>query len=124
MYKKKYLVLLLGLLLLLGCSRKDREIPEAVLGHWTTNAAGYEGRYLQLEKDYVLVGFSDDDLPAIQRVSKVETGTEGRKVLYTIYSVDSDGTQQGLGLVYDPPTENLQIKNKPGIVWRRLLRGE
>jgi hypothetical protein len=119
--KLKELLLTAALIFVLaGCSRKpDNVIPEQLQGHWITDASGYEDRYLQLERDFVLIGINEDDMPSIQRVSRVESAQDGRDTIYTIYS-SSPKMDYQISLYFNAANGGeLRVKNRQQVLWKR-----
>lgn len=106
----------------LAACAKDapKVIPNQIQGRWVTQAAGYENRYLQLEKDFVLIGVGRDVTPSIQRVYRVESEGNGRQATYRIYSTGYE-TDDVLTLYFDPANGGeIRLKNQGGLVWKRV----
>ena len=98
---------------------KEDPVPKPLWGYWTTDAQGYENRYLELDDHYILIGVNEEDLPDLQRVSKVECQAMGEKLACTLYSSSSETNFQ-LTLDYSPDDSGeLRIKNQHGVVWHR-----
>ncbi len=118
------LAVMVAALGVLGCaSHPTNVLPDQIQGHWVTNRKGYETRYLQLERDFVLIGVEPDVTPSIQRVYRVEEETNGRQVTYKIYSTGAE-SDYTLTLRYDPANGGeIQLKNQGGIIWKRAAAG-
>jgi hypothetical protein len=116
----RVVALFAGIAGLWGCTKSpSNALPTEIQGHWVTQSPGYQERYLQLEKDFVLIGVAQDETPSIQRVYRVETEGNGRQMTYKIYSTgaESDFT---LTIYFDPANGGeIKVKNQPGIVWKR-----
>lgn len=101
-----------------GCNHKLDHIPDALIGYWTTDAPGYRTRYLKLEKDFVLIGINQDDMPNIQSVRDVECEAGETSTVCTISSINFDGVQS-LTLEYNPADGGtIRIRHEGGI-WTR-----
>jgi hypothetical protein len=100
-------------------SHREDPIPNQLWGYWTTDAAGYENRYLELDDHYILIGVNEEDLPDLQRVSKVDCLSLGESLSCTIYSSSSEANLQ-MTLDYSPAQGGqVRIKNQRHIVWHR-----
>lgn len=100
-------------------SHKEDPVPKQLWGYWTTNAEGYENRYLEVDDHYILIGVNEEDLPDLQRVSKVDCQAMGENLACTFYSSNGETNFQ-LTLDYSPDNSGeLRIKNQRGVVWRR-----
>jgi hypothetical protein len=110
----------LGLAATAGCSHDKNVIPTEVQGYWTTSAPGYKDRYLELDDKYVLIGVNEDDLPELQRASRVESHVEGLEKVYTIHSSSASQVDYKLILRYSPANGGeVRIQHKEGVVWKR-----
>ncbi len=114
------IALVIAVLGLSACRTRDgKVVPDQIQGHWVTETPGYEGRYLQLERDFVLIGVGRDETPSIQRVYRVEESGNGRQMTYQIYSTGAE-TDYTLTVYFDPANGGeIRLKNQGGIVWRR-----
>lgn len=102
-----------------GCSQKLTHIPPELIGYWTTDAPGYQTRFLKLEKNFVLIGINQDDIPSVETVREVDSkpGTDG-----TIYKISSIGSQgiESITLQFNPANGGvIQVRHKEGILWTR-----
>lgn len=120
MPKRLILIALAGLLGFSACTSSTiKTVPDQIQGHWVTTAPGYETRYLQLERDFVLIGIAQDETPSIQRVYRVEQEGNGRQMTYKIYSTGAE-TDYTLTVYYDPGHGGeIRLKNGGGMVWKR-----
>jgi len=112
---------LLLLLACLGCSRDNPKIlPEQLNGFWTTDNPRYQDRFLELARVYVLIGVGRRQAPSVQVVDKFEAVQAGKETMYTIYSTDLQGNSYQMALQFNPVNGGeIQLKNQPGIVWKR-----
>lgn len=98
---------------------KEDPVPQQLWGYWTTEAQGYENRYLELDDRYILIGVNEEDLPDLQRVSEVKCRATDEKLACTLHSSNSETNFQ-LTLEYSPENKGeLRIKNQHGVVWHR-----
>jgi hypothetical protein len=99
--------------------KKEDPIPKQLWGYWTTDAEGYKDRYLELDDRYVLIGVSEEGMPDLQRVSKVNCRPAGERLSCIIYSSNSEASFQ-LTVDYSPEHGGeVHIKNQQDIVWHR-----
>ena len=106
---------------MVACTKKPEPVlPDQIQGHWVTQSPGYENRYLQLERDFVLIGVNPDDTPSIQRVYRVDAEGNGRQMTYKIYSTGAE-SDYTITLYFDPSNGGeIRVKNMPGILWKRV----
>jgi|tagenome__1003787_1003787.scaffolds.fasta_scaffold19330634_1 hypothetical protein len=99
----------------------EKAVPQQLWGYWITDAQGYENRYLELDDRYVLIGVNEEDMPELQRVSRVDCQARGEQLNCTIYSSSPEAEYQ-LDLDYQPANKGeLRIKNQRGVVWKRQV---
>ena len=107
------------LLTLPGCGFfTRRELPKELHGVWRTNAPGYEDRFLQLQKDFVIFGVGNEKAVA-QHIRKVATLQVGPETLYTVDSEEVGGEASELNFYYNPTGGGtIRFKNQD-MVWKR-----
>jgi hypothetical protein len=111
-------IILLALFALVACNRDRVEIPDELVGNWTTNELAYQDRSVKFEKQFVEVGLGQDVTPVVQKVTKVDVFQNGASKIYTIYSVDKEGPHQ-LTVFVDPAEGgSIFLKNVHG-KWRK-----
>ena len=99
--------------------KKEDPVPRQLWGYWTTDAPGYENRYLEVDEHYILIGVNEEDMPDLQRVAKVHCATVGEKLTCAIYSSNSEANLQWT-LDYSPELGGeVHVKNQRGVVWHR-----
>ncbi|SRR6266496_4930222 len=114
-----FVLALVILYLMVGRSRKEDSVPKPLWGYWTTSAPGYENRYLELDDRYILIGVNEEDMPDLQRVSRVECHSVAAQMTCTLYSSNSE-TDSQMTVDYAPTAGGeMTIKNQRGIVWKR-----
>lgn len=118
----KQLIAVLAILLpFCGCTRTQTQdhIPDELLGYWRTDTPRYQGRFLKLDRDYITIGTSDDNLTSVQRVREVRAERNSESTIYTIYSINTEGIES-LNLEFEPANGgSLQIRHMGGILWKR-----
>ena len=104
---------------LVSCGgQKLTEVPEELIGIWTTTATEYDGRSLELRSKYVVIGTGDGSADADPVVEVVVNRTAGTTA-YTIVSSDREGDDFNLHLVYDTAQRVLYLKNRPRAKWTK-----
>ena len=99
--------------------RKEDPVPKQLWGYWTTDAQGFENRYLELDDRYILVGVNEEDMPDLQRVSRVSCHPIGETLSCTLYTSNSE-TNLKWTLDYSPDNGGeVRIQNHRGLVWHR-----
>ena len=76
-------VIMVVLLIFVFFPKKNKDIPENLIGKWTTSASGYEDRFIEITKETVVYGLGGDK-EDVYFISNLETNPEGNKLLYTI----------------------------------------
>ncbi|HXZ29174.1 MAG TPA: hypothetical protein VEG08_14365 [Terriglobales bacterium] len=110
----------LGLLLALGGCRffqSQQELPSELYGVWRTSAPGYEGRFLQLQKGFVIFGV-DENTAMAQHIRKVKAVKEGEETLYTVSSEEVGGEASELKFYYSPANRTIRFANQD-LVWTK-----
>lgn len=86
-----------------GCSgNKQNLLPSQLAGFWTTNAPKYHGRFLELNRAFVIIGSGPDNPPSVQIVDSVTIHPEQQDLSLTIYSSDVETGQNELTLQFSP----------------------
>ena len=112
---------LLGTLVLSGCEEpKPLEVPEELIGYWTTDAPKYADRFFELRADRTAVfglGGSNKDISAIVGI---ETVREGSVLIYHISHLSASGEVYVFSVSYHLERPGyLRFVNQPYIVWRK-----
>jgi hypothetical protein len=67
-----------------GCNRSDvKGLPSDVVGYWTTNDARYHGRFLELNRAFVIIGAGKKGSPSVQIIDRIESQPRGRNPVPT-----------------------------------------
>ena len=110
----------LGLFLALtGCRFfHQNELPAELYGVWRTTAPGYEDRFLQLKKGFVIFGVGNEKAVA-QHIQKVEALQVGPETLYTISSEEVGGEASVLSFYYNPADGgSIRFRNQE-LLWKK-----
>lgn len=115
-------VWVIGLVLALsaGCGEpKITEVPDELIGVWTTTAIDYRDRFLEIRKDAVLFD-TGEGTPSANPVIEVTQEMADDRHAYTIVCFDSEGSgEYKLHLLYDSSLQVLRLKNRPQVPWIR-----
>lgn len=112
---------LVFLVALLGCqdsSHRRLDVPDDLIGVWTTSDSPYEGRSLELRRFEVLIGTGESP-PQSSPVLEVTQESLDRGLGFRITCGDTEGDEFFLNLLYDPATQRLRLKNRPQVAWSR-----
>ena len=111
----------LGLFLVLtGCGffHQD-ELPAEMYGVWRTSAPGYEDRFLQLRKGFVVFGVGNEKAVA-QHIRTVKALQVGPETLYTVSSEEVGGDASEMNFYYNPAHGgSIRFKNQEDLVWKK-----
>jgi len=113
-------VIMVVLLIFVFFPKKNKDIPEILIGKWTTSASGYEDRFIEITKETVVYGLGGDEKD-VYFISNLETNPEGNKLLYTISFKNKDGLEFTRSFYYDPENGGtIQFKHQGHITWRKM----
>ena len=106
-------------LALTGCGFFHQNVlPAELYGVWRTTAPGYEDRFLQLKKGFVIFGVGNEQAVA-QHIQKVESLQVGPETLYTISSEEVGGEASVLSFYYNPADGgSIHFRNQE-LLWKR-----
>lgn len=113
-------VIMVVFLIFVFFPKKNKDIPENLIGKWTTSAPGYEDRFLEITKETLTYGLGGDK-EDIYFISNLETNPEGNKLPYTINFKNKDGLEFTRSFYYDPENGGaIQFKHQEHIKWRKM----
>ncbi len=119
--RTKGLVLMLTLLtLIVGCqSRKDKNVPDALVGVWKTSTAKYADRFFEITKDVIIFGTGDGN-SNLHLIDNIDTLREDQTILYTITYLNPEGQPYNFSFYYDPAHDGvIRFKNQKQIAWTK-----
>ncbi len=103
---------------LVSCSlQKTTEVPDELIGVWTTSADDYSGRSLELRNHSVLIG-TGEGTPSPSPVVEVIQEPAVGMTAYTVVYRDLEGDFK-LHLLYDAAQRELRLKNRPQVTWTK-----
>jgi hypothetical protein len=112
-------VIMVVLLIFVFFPKKNKDIPENIIGKWTTSAPRYEDRFIEITKDTVVYGLGGDKKD-VYFISNLETNPEGNKLLYTISFKNTEGLAFTRSFYYHPENGGaIQFKHQEHITWRK-----
>ena len=104
---------------LMSCAGpKITEVPDELVGVWTTTAGDYRGRSLELRNRSVLFGTGEGS-PSPDTVVEVTREPDDGETAYTIVARDQAGDDFKLHLLYDAAQSELRLKNRPEVKWTK-----
>jgi hypothetical protein len=113
-------VIMVVLLIFVFFPKKNKDIPENLIGKWTTSAPGYEDRFIEITKETFVYGLGGDKKD-VYFISNLETNPERNKLLYTISFKNKDGLEFTRSFYYDSENgEAIKFKHQEHIQWRKM----
>jgi hypothetical protein len=113
-----------GLALCLGvtlasCGPPPGEVPDLLLGRWSTETPAYKGRYFEINRDRLLFETSEAGLQ-VHRIQGAESDlTETGLPRHVLHYAEADGEPATLRLIVQPgAATTLRIENTDEL-WRR-----
>jgi hypothetical protein len=108
------------LLASLGCNRGDvKGLPSQLAGYWTTNDARYHGRFVELNRAFVIIGAGEKGSPSVQIIDRIDSQPSPDGTSYTIYSTTQDGMHDQLTIEFSPNHGGEIRLQHEGAVWKR-----
>ena len=112
-------VIMVVLLMFVFFPKKNKDIPENLIGKWTTSAPKYEDRFIEITKETFVYGLGGDK-EDVYFISNLETNPKGNKLLYTISFKNKDGLEFTRSFYYDPENGGtIQFKHQEHIKWTK-----
>jgi hypothetical protein len=113
-------VIMVVLLIFVFFPKKNKDIPEYLIGKWITSAPGYEDRFIEITKETLTYGLGGDK-EDVYFISGIEKSLKGINVLYTISYKNTDGLKFTRSFYYHPENgETIQFKHQEHITWRKM----
>ena len=108
-----------ALFALLGCEgEKLASSPPELIGIWTADAEGWEGRFLDIRSDSVVFGSGEDNPTPDSLVEVIQEVVDGEPS-YIFVCRSLDGNEFRLPVLFEPLSRALRLKNRPRIRWYR-----
>jgi helix-turn-helix protein len=112
-------IILIGAFLFSSCSEKNRDVPESLMGKWTTSATGYQDYYFELAKKTITYGHNRGEQDVFP-ISSFEKKQEGKDVVYTIKYKNTD-VKLARSFYYDPGNGGtIKFEHQEHIKWHKL----
>jgi hypothetical protein len=122
---RKLLSIVALLLVGLGCNRGNvKGFPSQLTGYWTTDDASYQGRFLELNPAYVIIGAGEKGSPSVQIIDRIESVPVGDGTSYTIYSTTQEGVHNQLTIEFSPRGGGEIRFQHQDAVWRHSEIGD
>ncbi len=122
--KLKWIVIVA--LILIGASifvfypGKNKDIPEDLIGKWTTSEPRYQDRFFEITKETLTYGLGGDRKD-IYFISSMKKSLQGNDILYTINFKNTDGLKFTRSFYYHPEDGGaIQFKHQEHIEWRKM----
>ena len=103
----------------LACSSPPAEVPAEILGTWTTGAAGFEGRAIEIRSEAIEFA-NGGDATVSHWVTAVEVGeaADGQRPMVIVYEGEG-GNEYRLGVILDRAEGTLRLRHRAAVEWRR-----
>jgi hypothetical protein len=124
MIRKSIIALVLFLILYFAFLRpedpfKTIDMPQALIGEWTTNAPSYSGRTFKLDKMTVTYDLGDDGI-TVYPIVKLKQRVDGDREFYEVVYGQNREPEQTLRFEYRHAGEGtIHIINQKDVVWTR-----
>jgi hypothetical protein len=113
-------VVIVVLLIFVFFPKKNKDIPDNLIGKWITSAPGYEDRFIEITKETLTYGLGGDK-EDVYFISNLETNPEGNKLLYIISFKNTEGLEFTRSFYYHPENGGaIQFKHQEHIEWRKM----
>ena len=112
-------VILVAVLIFVFFPKKTKDIPENLIGKWTTSEPRYEDRFFEITKETLVYGLGGDKQD-VYFISNLETRLEGNKLLYTLSCKDTNGLKFTRSFYYESLNGGvIKFKNQKNIEWMK-----
>ncbi|MBW2490544.1 MAG: hypothetical protein JRE65_05290 [Deltaproteobacteria bacterium] len=112
-------VILVAVLIFVFFIKKNKDIPENLIGKWTTSEPRYEDRFFEIKKETIVYGLGGDKQD-VYFVSNLETRLQGNQILYTLSCKDTDGLKFTRSFFYELINGGvIRFKNQKNIKWMK-----
>ena len=114
----RFLCVLPLLLMLPGCRGPDTvDLPDDLVGVWTTPARRYEDHFFELTKHEISFGARDGDV-AVYEILRVEPGKVPDSE-YAIYYTKEEGREYKLSITHVRRRGVIRFENQSKIAWTK-----
>ncbi|MFB3884155.1 MAG: hypothetical protein ACE144_02935 [Thermodesulfobacteriota bacterium] len=121
MRMKKVSILFLSLMLLCfgpQCG-KNKNVPDHLLGEWTTSDPKYEDRFFEIDRATITFGVGEGQSDT-HSITSIEIEKES---LYTIYYKNGEGLESKFSFTYQPTGQGeIKLKNQDQFVWTKTKK--
>ena len=113
-------LIIIGALIFVSCTGKHTNIPENLVGIWTTSEPRYEDRFFEITKETLIYGLGGDKKD-IYSVSSIEESLEGNNIIYTISYKNTDGFKFTRSFYYESVEGGvIRFKNQKQVKWTKI----
>lgn len=110
--------ILVAVCLFMFFTKKNKDVPEILIGKWTTSEPRYEDRFFEITKETFTYGIGGDK-EDINFISSIEKSLEGNSILYTINYKNKDGSGFTRSFYYTANGDVITFKNQKDIEWTK-----
>ena len=121
--KHKWIIISVFILIIVSIftfySKEDGDVPDSLIGRWTTSESRYKDRFLELSKATLTYGLGEDK-EDVYFISSIEKNIQGNNTLYTINYHNIDGLEYTRSFYYYPAKGGvIKFKSQKHIKWNR-----
>ena len=113
-------LILIGASMFVFCTGKHSDIPEALIGKWTTTESRYEDRFFEITKETLIYGLGGDKQD-VYSISNLERDLVGNQLLYSISFKNKKGFKFKRSFYYEPANGGvIRSKNQKNVEWTKI----
>lgn len=99
--------------------KKDKNIPQNLMGEWTSSDPRYQDRFFKITRERVTFGLGGDKEDTYF-ISSIEASPESHHTLYTISCKNADGASFTRSFYYQSANGGvITFKNQKHIEWHK-----
>ena len=113
-------LILTGASIFVSCTGKHSDIPEDLIGKWTTTEPRYEDRFFEITKETLIYGLGGDKQD-VYFISSLERNLGENQLLYSISYKNKDGFKFTRSFYYESVNGGvIRFKNQKHIEWTKI----
>jgi len=121
--KLKWIVIavltLIGASIFVSCTEKKTNVPEPLIGKWTTSEPRYHDRFIEITKETLVYGLGGDK-EDVYPISSITKDLRDDNILYTINFESKDGHKFTRSFYYAPfDGGRIRLKHEENVAWRK-----
>jgi hypothetical protein len=111
--------ILIGASIFVSCTEKKTDVPELLIGKWTTSEPRYHDRFIEITKETLVYGLGGDK-EDVYPISGITKDLKGDNILYTISFESKDGHKFTRSFYYAPcDGGRISLKHEENVAWHK-----